>query len=649
MGPPVNGGSGFRQSPTSQYGSHMPSPISQLSSLTGQTATPIDVSQQSYGPQYIGPGDASLFDFNLSEMNFGNHYGALEFGMLGHMSSGAQENEMSSTQNSSLTSPGFATQSYMDTGLDQSEYLPLKTDDQPSAWRSNPNEQSVSFRGFDAGMDGRLSDTRPAAPAFAIGSGNSHFPGASPASSAPEMLTSHDGTLRDSAAGSNPRQAVLHRSSSAPDTFIQQQGSPRGEIRANLLHQQHQQRQQGHQDKQKQRRVTTRQANPSENISKQLQSMVNTPAKRRRDTLRRDPSAIYSSVTQPYPYTQAFHAFSMVLKRRFHKKNVIKIAKALALIRPSFISLNHTLLDTDLIFMEKCFQRGLWDYEDYSNAYGTPTIVCRRTGEVAHVSKEFSLLTGWTKEVLLGEQPNLNVNYPSNGRQPTSGTATASSSRGGFNTPRGQAESTVKPEDGEENQQPTSQPQSSARQQQPVFLAELMDEDSVVRFYEDYSTLAFADSKGSAWSPCNVLQYKTQQMSETAAEANATSAGSDSEAKTNGRRSGTDVKSNQDPVIRPAERMWRLGSSDGKVHCMYCWMVKRDVFNIPMMIVVNVSLRIHSFPFLNPQTSATYACEVWNCRWLALMFVSICLPWLRHALTYSTMKQFLPILKDRIP
>ena len=31
---------------------------------------------------------------------------------------------------------------------------------------------------------------------------------------------------------------------------------------------------------------------------------------------------------------------------------------------------------------------------------------------------------------------------------------------------------------------------------------------------------------------------------------------------------------------------------DGKLDCAYCWTVKRDVFDIPMMIVMNVSRSI---------------------------------------------------------
>lgn len=133
--------------------------------------------------------------------------------------------------------------------------------------------------------------------------------------------------------------------------------------------------------------------------------------------------------------------------------------------------------------MEKCFQRTLWEYEDFINACGTPTIVCRRTGEVAAVGKEFSILTGWSKEVLLGKAPNLNVNTGGSSGQP----GTGASSRGGYNTPR----------------------VSDDSRSQPVFLAELLDDESAIEFYEDFARLAFGDSRGSVTTHCKLLTYKT--------------------------------------------------------------------------------------------------------------------------------------------
>jgi hypothetical protein len=42
--------------------------------------------------------------------------------------------------------------------------------------------------------------------------------------------------------------------------------------------------------------------------------------------------------------------------------------------------------------------------------------------------------------------------------------------------------------------------------------------------------------------------------------------------------------------IESQRGMQKLGSKDGKVECTYCWTVKRDVFDIPMLIVMNVSV-----------------------------------------------------------
>jgi len=36
---------------------------------------------------------------------------------------------------------------------------------------------------------------------------------------------------------------------------------------------------------------------------------------------------------------------------------------------------------------------------------------------------------------------------------------------------------------------------------------------------------------------------------------------------------------------------------DGKMDCSYCWTVKRDVFDIPMLIVMNVSIPMPRLPF----------------------------------------------------
>ena len=137
--------------------------------------------------------------------------------------------------------------------------------------------------------------------------------------------------------------------------------------------------------------------------------------------------------------------------------------------------------------MEKCFQRTLFEYEGFIEGVGTQTIVARRTGEIAAVGKEFQILTGWTKNVLLGRAPNLNVNRGHSGLTPLtgSGSNTGGKVTGGWNTPT--------------QQRTLSNDADGEKRDKPVFLAELLDDDSVVQFYEDFARLAFGDSRGSVF------------------------------------------------------------------------------------------------------------------------------------------------------
>lgn len=115
-------------------------------------------------------------------------------------------------------------------------------------------------------------------------------------------------------------------------------------------------------------------------------------------------AAAYASVTKPYDYRQGFHYLIQYVKFHMEKPDIMRIARALAHFRPSFMALIMNLSEEDLVFMEKCFQRTLVEYEKLINCSGTPTVVWRRTGEIALVGKEFSLLTQWSREQLLGKK-----------------------------------------------------------------------------------------------------------------------------------------------------------------------------------------------------------------------------------------------------
>lgn len=245
----------------------------------------------------------------------------------------------------------------------------------------------------------------------------------------------------------------------------------------------------------------------------------------RRAKFSSDPSLIYQSVTKPYSYVAGYHRLFHFIQTHFPKQSIMRIARSIANFRPSFIACTQTLKEPDLIFMEKCFQRTLLEYESFIYRCGTPTIVFRRTGEVAAVGKEFCILTGWTKEVLLGEKPNLNVNFSSSNPS---------------------------------QERNISTPQDDDNQNKPVSIAELLDEESVVQFYEEFARMAFGDSRGAVRTRCKIMKYKP---------------------RTDGTKEETST---------PATAA--LGGKDGKLHCTFCWTIKRDVFDIPMLIVANVSV-----------------------------------------------------------
>lgn len=185
------------------------------------------------------------------------------------------------------------------------------------------------------------------------------------------------------------------------------------------------------------------------------------------------PEEVYSKVTSPYPYTKGYHALIAYLKQRFAKPQLMVLAKSMAAYRPSFIATTKTLQEDDLIFMEKCFQRTLLEFQKFITSSGTPTVVWRRTGQIAAAGREFCILTGWEHQDLV-------------------------------------------------------------RSQDPRFIMELMDDDSVTRYFDVFTTLAFGDSRGVIMTECTLLRPTGERI---------------------------------------------------KTACT--WTVKRDVFDIPMMIVGN--------------------------------------------------------------
>jgi hypothetical protein len=460
-----------------------------------------------FGPLPFDPSDPNIFNFNLEGLNFGSQYGALEFGMLGHMSSGAAE-----TPPQDATMPRSASGSLsfgsgvFGNGVNQFD-------------RGYEGNILDGFLGLDTNPNsvyaqGNLQHGLPHAYAIAAGPTSVQSPSTDNNSPQPTSL-GFDGS---------PTMATF---STTP-----------GNKPAN------------------QQRPATRQANAIAKLG--TQSIL---GKRQRD-----PSFIYDTVKEPFGYVASFHKLFNLIQSRFAPAHTSRIAKSLASIRPSLLASTRNLTRQDLVFMEKYFQRSLFEYEEFMHQCSSPTLACRRTGEVASVNKEFTALTGWTKDVLLGKQPNRNVNL--------GGSASASASskgRIGLTTPRLKTLN--------------MDALGSSDSPQPVFLAELMDHDSVVEFYEDYSQLAFNDSRGHKTRKCRLLKYRAPDKEDAsgASEVNAAAEQTPQKDPRNSILSNRVAKIDGEHGISKLER-------DGKLECSYTWTIKRDMFDMPMLFIINVSM-----------------------------------------------------------
>ena len=518
MAPPLQG----RRSYSSQQSPISPSftnPANIQPSMQGlaMPQTQNNVQNAFTGPIF-DPSNPALFNFDLEGLNFGNHYGALEFGMLGHMSSGAAQTPPNDNPGS-MSSQNMGDVSFNGSvfNTNMSPYGQMYSQDMLPEFVGVDRQNSSGHI-----FANTIHHGMPHAYAIATGTTSGHSPSTdnSPAAS---------GMGFDSSPNFTP-SATPHSQSSAHRPPKRQDTKP-----------------------------TPPKFGPVSVLGKRT----------------RDPSSIYDTVQEPYSYTTGFHSLTAFLQRRFSPTKTLRIAKSMASIRPSFISCTKALTRQDLIFMEKCFQRMLFDYEEeYMQNCCTPTLVCRRTGEIAAVNKEFTLLTGWRKDVLLGKEPNLNINNGNPEGSVGSGSG-GNTGRAGLATPRMRTLSMA------------TAPGIDSKPQ-PVFVAELLDDDSVIEFYEDFAKLAFGDSRGSVTTKCKLLKYQPKDGIDTLPEVK-----DEGKSKRKEMSGGIGGMGNRIGEIGGEHGIGRL-EKDGKMDCAYCWTVKRDVFDIPMLIVMNVSLALPS-------------------------------------------------------
>ena len=485
--------------------------------------------------------DSSIGEYysnqNLEDNPFANQYGFGEFQFIGHITSGMADtppSESTGTLNPSDDAnfvPDVNTSAYGSAvppyGYSQDQII---HDSRPSS-RQEADPFNLRLHDQEA-VEGLVKQEEPAG--YPIGTYN-NYSSPSFSGSSPQGMTAgidENPSVKTMYTNINPSRQAQLRETLRPMTSTQQPNISKRSVSMIPA-----------------TTVSTPTIPPS--VKTQFSTSIRRP---------RNPSTIYNAVTEPYSYTNAFHDLMELIRKRFSPSKTARIAKALASIRPSFISSLTKLDDDDRVFMEKCLQRTLLEYDDFLSATGTPTIVCRRTTEVVAVGEGFSVLTGWRKAVLLGREPNLNMNKGDDTSGPP-GTGTASTR--GTNTPRMPDGSRLDPIDGS--------------RQKPVSIVDLLDDESACDFFDDYAHLAFGDSRGSVTTPCKLLKYRTAKDADL-------DKALDNEVGSRLKRQRDVTRSGKDGNFG----MTQIGDDEGKVECMLCWSVKRDVFDIPMLFVMNV-------------------------------------------------------------
>jgi hypothetical protein len=461
----------------------------QITGLPGAVTRGPPPNAQFVGPLF-DPSDPGLFNFDISSLNFGNHYGALEMGMLGHIVSRVEEGPPSGT---SLLNPmnqgmGAYTQQipYSD-GQNHPASLAFGPDGLPATEWQNMHSRQGSLHVHTPTSTQTTTthdhrhDSLNGPHAYAIGHGTASLSSASPASTDVNATYETDNQMP------------------VGDPF----GVPS--------------QQRGHRHENRSANTALRPAH-----QKTAVKMVS------------DTSWVYE-INAPYNYVQAFHRLLSIVVKRYSAESISKIRESMTNWRGTLITSSAHLTERDLIHQERSLQRAIVELEESYTKVGVPSFFCRRTGEVVGMNKEFTYLTGWNRDVLLGQAPNLNINT-------------------GLGREKANENSTT----------PLVAGQEADSGLRPVSIIEIMDERSSVEWFEDLAELLYLNSRGTS-DPrrVNLVRYRTAEGQE---------------------KTGPEVGISQ------------LGVKDGLVDCMIQWHVKRDVMDSPMLICINVSGPLSSVP-----------------------------------------------------
>ncbi|KAH6629034.1 hypothetical protein C7974DRAFT_179280 [Boeremia exigua] len=510
-----------QQSPISPPYQH--SHQSSVPSVATTISQPQTAQLQQFGGPLFDPSDPALFNFDISSLNFGNHYGALEFGMLGHMSSGAAETPPNDNGMINPRQPVNMYNQQVQGGFvdhpQQSPMMPMDPNGIPAEDWQQANSRNGSLQvqtphgtptTTSADHSSHRQDSLNGPHAFAIGQGPASHHTASPASTDANSTFEADNPMASAAFFANPYQPQPSRS---PTVSRRQQEN-----------------------------------RPAKNPLQPMHS--NGVRKRYRDT-----KSIYQGIVKPHDYVKGYHKLFQLILTKYSRPWAAKAQEYVQNFRSVLVDVHSKLEKEDLIHQEKGLQRNLLTLQEHFAEVGTPFIICRRSGEIVGMNKEFTILTGWKREVLLGQEPNNTVNQHGD-RDPN------------------ESEMSTRT-----NTTPTlaAQQSESESEAQPINIIQLMEPKSALQYLQRFSELAYQDPRGFAHQRVNMLRYQTKADVERLAERE-------------GRRDEKEVKSEGAGagVHQGESAMQRLGAKKGMVDCMIWWHIKRDIFDMPVLVCMSV-------------------------------------------------------------
>jgi hypothetical protein len=225
--------------------------------------------ENTYGLFILDPNDSMHYNFDPATFNFENHSGALEFGMLGHMSSGVMKTASDdvtgplSAPTAGYTTPGAISRGYDGSSINAQEFL-YSPDHNLGEWQNDATRQPSGTQAFPLAGPHQV----PLADMMPSDIFHGYTIGASPSS------------LTSSSSSPSSVDAMLRRDDEAHQASLYQ---------SNTAH-----------------------PNPPDaSVSpEQALSMMSTPNPKAQSVSNRrtwDPSSIYDNVKQPYSYTAGFH------------------------------------------------------------------------------------------------------------------------------------------------------------------------------------------------------------------------------------------------------------------------------------------------------------------------------------------------------